>query len=192
MKVPKKSGRIPVGGVMYDDSGAVVSEVVLKDRIHMSQEGMFVVVLTIQRGSGRLLTSPDIISRGFIYLRDSEELMGMIRQYLKQKVARGMSGKRNDMEALKKEIKDEITHILYDQTRRTPIVIPVINEIGGGNGNNNGNQRGRQRQDGNRTQPNNGNNNNIMPAPSGKKFPPKQVPDTEAVVPHDKSEARGY
>ncbi len=188
----KKAGRIPVGGVMYDDSGAVVSEVVLKDRIHMSQEGMFVVVLTIQRGSGRLLTSPDIISRGFIYLRDSEELMGMIRQYLKQKVARGMSGKRNDMEALKKEIKDEITHILYDQTRRTPIVIPVINEIGGGNGNNNGNQRGRQRQDGNRTQPNNGNNNNIMPAPSGKKFPPKQVPDTEAVVPHDKSEARGY
>ena len=63
----RKIGRVHVGGVMYDDSGAVVSEVVLKDRIHMSQEGMFVVVLTVQRGSGRLLTSPDIISRGFIY-----------------------------------------------------------------------------------------------------------------------------
>ena len=126
----KKAGRIQVGGVMYDDTGAIVSEVVLKDRIHMSQEGMFVVVLTVQRGTGRLLTSPDIISRGFIYLRDSEELMNMIRQYLKQKAARSFSGKY-DLDVIKKEIKDEVTHILYDQTRRTPIVIPVINEVGG-------------------------------------------------------------
>ncbi|MBB1564316.1 ribonuclease J [Candidatus Saccharibacteria bacterium] len=126
----KKAGRIQVGGVMYDDTGAIVSEVVLKDRIHMSQEGMFVVVLTVQRGTGRLLTSPDIISRGFIYLRDSEELMNMIRQYLKQKAARSFTGKY-DLDVVKKEIKDEVTHILYDQTRRTPIVIPVINEVGG-------------------------------------------------------------
>ena len=70
-KQAKKTGRIKVGGVMYDDSGAEVSEVVLKDRIHMANEGMFVVVLTISRRGGRLLTSPDIISRGFIYLRDS-------------------------------------------------------------------------------------------------------------------------
>ena len=126
----KKAGRIQAGGVMYDDTGAIVSEVVLKDRIHMSQEGMFVVVLTVQRGTGRLLTSPDIISRGFIYLRDSEELMNMIRQYLKQKAARSFAGKY-DLDVVKKEIKDEVTHILYDQTRRTPIVIPVINEVGG-------------------------------------------------------------
>ena len=126
----KKAGRIQAGGVMYDDTGAIVSEVVLKDRIHMSQEGMFVVVLTVQRGTGRLLTSPDIISRGFIYLRDSEELMNMIRQYLKQKAARSFTGKY-DLDVVKKEIKDEVTHILYDQTRRTPIVIPVINEVGG-------------------------------------------------------------
>jgi ribonuclease J len=130
----KKTGRIPVGGVMYDDSGAEVSEVVLKDRIHMANEGMFVVVLTVARGSGRLLTSPDIISRGFIYLRDSEELMNLIRQYLKQKVARSFSGRKIDMDVIKKELRDEITHILYDQTRRTPIVIPVINEISAGGG----------------------------------------------------------
>lgn len=127
----KKIGRIPhSGGTMYDDAGAVVSEVVLKDRIHMSMEGMFVVVLTVQRGTGRLLTSPDIISRGFIYLRDSEELMGMIRAHLKQKVAHSFVGSY-DLDALKKEIKDEINHILYDQTHRTPIVIPVVNEVGG-------------------------------------------------------------
>ena len=141
----KKTGRVPVGGVMYDDSGAEVSEVVLKDRIHMSHEGMFVVVLTVARGNGRLLTSPDIISRGFIYLRDSEELMNLIRQYLKQKVARSFGGRKADMDQLKKELKDEITHILYDQTRRTPIVIPVINEIGVGGG---GNQGGQARQQG--------------------------------------------
>ena len=70
----------------------------------MANEGMFVVVLTLQRGTGRLLTSPDIISRGFIYLRDSEELMGLIRQYLKQK-HRGFSGKKVDIDQMKKESK---------------------------------------------------------------------------------------
>lgn len=125
----KKTGRIPVGGIMYDDSGEEVSEVVLKDRIHMSNEGMFVVVLTVSKKTGRLLTSPDIISRGFIYLRDSEELMGTIRQYLKQKTARSYQTRKVDLDDLKRELKDDITHILYDQTRRTPIVIPVINEI---------------------------------------------------------------
>ena len=140
-KQARKTGRIPVGGVMYDDSGAIVSEVVLKDRIHMSNEGMFIVVLTVNRRSGRLLTSPDIISRGFIYLRDSEELMNTIRQYLKQKVARAITGRKPDLDILKKELRDEITHILYDQTRRTPIVIPVINEVNESQEGNQNNQR---------------------------------------------------
>ena len=176
----QKAGRIPVGGIMYDDSGAVVSEVVLKDRIHMAAEGMFVVVLTVQRGTGRLLTSPDIISRGFIYLRDSEELMGMIRAYLKQKVARSFSGKKIDMDVVKKELKDEITHILYDQTRRTPIVIPVINEIGGGS---NTRPQGNGQQAGNSQKPS---------RPTAKKFPPRQVPDTEVVEPRARTDTRGY
>ncbi len=173
-----KNGRIPVGGVMYDDSGAIVSEVVLKDRIHMSQEGMFIVVLTIQKGNGRLLTSPDIISRGFIYLRDSEELMNLIRQYLKQKIARSFGGKKVDMDVLKKELKDEITHLLYDQTHRTPIVIPVINEI-------------------NTRLPQAGNNKTDTKTaefkrPPAKKFPPKQIPDTEVVEPKNRERLRGY
>ncbi|MGD8374027.1 MAG: ribonuclease J [Candidatus Woesebacteria bacterium] len=125
----KRAGRIPVGGIMYDDSGVEVSEIVLKDRIHMSAEGMFVVVLTVSKKTGRLLTSPDIISRGFIYLRDNEEMMSVIRQYLKQKIARAYHGQKVDLDDLKRELKDDLTHILYDQTRRTPIVIPVVNEI---------------------------------------------------------------
>ena len=179
----KKAGRIPVGGTMYDDSGAVVSEVVLKDRIHMANEGMFVVVLTVQRGSGRLLTSPDIISRGFIYLRDSEELMGLIRQYLKQKISRSFSGKKIDLDQIKKELKDEITHILYDQTRRTPIVIPVINEIGGGGGG--GPRPQSNSKPGEQKQPQ-------FTRPPKKTFQPPQVPDTEVVEPRPKTDNRGY
>jgi ribonuclease J len=189
----RKNGRVPVGGTMYDDSGAIVSEVVLKDRIHMANEGMFVVVLTVQKGTGRLLTSPDIISRGFIYLRDSEELMGLIRQYIKQKAARGFSGKKTDIDQLKKEIKDEITHILYDQTRRTPIVIPVINEIGGGsnsgNNGNNGNQQNGQ-QNPQQAQRPAGVKPFVRPAP--KQFPPRQQPDTEANQPKPRFDSRGY
>jgi ribonuclease J len=177
----KKAGRIPVGGIMYDDSGAIVSEVVLKDRLHMAGEGMFVVVLTVQRGSGRLMTSPDIISRGFIYLRDSEELMGTIRQYLKQKVARSFGRGKIDLDVIKKELKDEITHILYDQTHRTPIVIPVINEIGGGGGGQNRPQQSENKKPANR-----------FVKPAAKKFPAPQVPDTEAIEPRVKTENRGY
>ena len=190
----RKAGRVPVGGVMYDDSGAIVSEVVLKDRIHMATEGMFVVVLTVARGNGRLMTSPDIISRGFIYLRDSEELMGIIRQYLKQKVARTFNGRRVDLDVVKKEIKDELTHVLYDQTRRTPIVIPVINEIGGGGGGGNNNkqhQNNRQqgdREQGTKPQP------NTYKMPATKKFPEPVAPDSEATDPHlrAKTEPRAY
>jgi ribonuclease J len=199
----KKAGRIPVGGIMYDDSGAVVSEVVLKDRIHMATEGMFIVVLTVARGSGRLMTSPDIISRGFIYLRDSEELMGLIRQYLKQKVSRGFGTKKFDIDQTKKEIKDEITHILYDQTRRTPIVIPVINEIGGGG---NGGGQNRQSNEGRDNRgPRRSNDARpqqpepvmdetleplIMPVPTA--FPAPVVPDSEATEPRVRTDNRGY
>lgn len=126
----QRTGRVHVGGVMYDDSGSEVSEVVLKDRIHMSTEGIFVVVLTVQKGTGRMLSSPDIISRGFIYLRDSEELINAIRNYARQKSARAYANHRVDMESLKRDMREEISQILYDKTKRTPIVIPVINEIG--------------------------------------------------------------
>jgi ribonuclease J len=177
----EKVGRVPVGGVMYDDSGSVVSEVVLKDRIHMASEGMFVIILTIQRGTGRLLTSPDIISRGFIYLRDSEELMGLIRQYIKQKATREFTSKKFDAEKVKKEIKDEVTHILYDQTRRTPIVIPVINEIGGSAPKPAGRPNGNMRQQPNRVD--SPTKSQSFGGNGPRRFPPRQQPDTEATVP---------
>lgn len=186
----RKAGRVPVGGIMYDDSGAIVSEVVLKDRIHMASEGMFVVILTVSKGSGRLLTSPDIISRGFIYLRDSEELMNIIRQYLKQKVARTFSGRRVDLDVVKKEIKDELTHVLFDQTRRTPIVIPVINEIGGGGGGNGGRSGGEGKQQQIATDENGA--PRTYKRPPAKKLPAPMVPDSEVAEMRARVESRGY
>ena len=196
-----KIGRIEVGGVMYDDSGSIVSEVVLKDRLHMATEGIFVVVLTVQRSSGRLMTSPDIISRGFIYLRDSEELMSTIRQYLKQKIARSYGDKHIDLDQLKKEIKDEVSYLLYDQTHRMPIVIPVINEIGGNaNGHSNTTRTSVDRPNSGRTdnRPNSANsqgsvssNNPTLRAKMPpKKFPAKQIPDTEVTDPRGYRSAR--
>jgi len=128
-KEAAKTGRVQAGSIMIDQAGSVVSEVVVKDRLHMSTEGIFTVMLSVDRKTGRLLSSPDIISRGFIYLKDSEKLMGKIRQYLRQKISKAYSKSAVDIDILKKEVREDVAHILFDDTQRTPIIIPVINEI---------------------------------------------------------------
>jgi ribonuclease J len=104
--------------------------VVVKDRIMLAEEGLVAVVLTVDRKNGSLLTSPDIISRGFIYMRDSEDLMNEFRAELRRAV--GQRFKRIDLDRFKQEIKEHVTHFLYEKTGRSPIVIPVVNVIGGG------------------------------------------------------------
>jgi len=123
-----KNGRISIGNKLYDDADQQVNEAVVKDRIHISREGIFVVVLTINKKTGRLVKTPDIVSRAFIYLDDSEELIGKIRHYLRTK-AEHTKGSDADLKALKDEIKEDVTHILFDATGHTPIVIPVINRV---------------------------------------------------------------
>ncbi len=122
----------PHGSLLVDQNGSVVNGVVIKDRIMLSEEGLVAVVLTVDRKTGNLLTSPDIISRGFIYMRDSEELMNTFRAELRRAV--GQRFKRVDLDRFKQEIKEHVTHFLYEQTGRSPIVIPVVNVIGGGKG----------------------------------------------------------
>lgn len=124
----RKNGRIHVGNKLYDDADRQVNEAVVKDRIHISREGIFVVVLTVSKKTGRLVKTPDIVSRAFIYLDDSEELIGKIRHYLRTK-AEHSKGTEADLKALKDEIKEDVTHILFDATGHTPIVIPVINRV---------------------------------------------------------------
>ena len=127
-KTIKKCGRIPVGNKLYDDADKPVHEAVVKDRIHISREGIFVIVLTLNKKTGHLMKTPDIVSRAFIYLDNSEELIGKIRHYLRQKTDKSISTDP-DMKVLKDEIKTDITHILFDATGHTPIVIPVINKV---------------------------------------------------------------
>lgn len=129
-------GEVPHGTVLVDQTGAVVNNVVVKDRVLMSEEGLVSIVLTIDKKTGNLLTSPDIISRGFIYMRDNEEIMNGLRQELKRAVQQRF--KRVDLDRFKVELKDHVTHYLFEQTQRSPIVIPVINVIGGNGGGNNG------------------------------------------------------
>jgi ribonuclease J len=122
-------GQVPHGTVLVDQTGAVVSGVVVKDRILLAEEGVVAVVLTIDKKTGQLLTSPDIISRGFIYMKENEELMNAFRAELRRAVAQRF--KRVDLDRFKAELKDYVTHFLYEQTQRSPIVIPVVNVIGG-------------------------------------------------------------
>ena len=124
----RKAGRIHVGNRLFDDADQPVHEAVVKDRIHISREGIFVIVLTLNKKTGHLMKTPDIVSRAFIYLDNSEELIGKIRHYLRQKTDKSISTDP-EMKVLKEEIKTDITHILFDATGHTPIVIPVINKV---------------------------------------------------------------
>lgn len=122
-------GEVPSGTTLVDQTGATVSNVVVKDRVLLAEEGLVSVVLTVDKKNGALLTSPDIISRGFIYMRENEEVMNGLRIELKRAVQQRF--KRVDLDRFKAELKDHITHYLFEQTQRSPIVIPVVNIIGG-------------------------------------------------------------
>ena len=122
-------GQVPHGTILVDQTGAIVSTIVVKDRVLLAEEGMVAVVLTIDKKTGNLLTSPDIISRGFIYMKENEELMNDFRNELRRAVTQRF--KRVDLDRFKAELKDYVTHFLYEQTQRSPIVIPVVNVIGG-------------------------------------------------------------
>jgi ribonuclease J len=121
-------GEVPSGTILVDQTGAIVNNVVVKDRVLLAEEGLVAVVITVDKKSGSLMTSPDIISRGFIYMRENEEVMNGLRNELRRAVQQRF--KRVDLDRFKAELKDHITHYLFEQTQRSPIVIPVVNVIG--------------------------------------------------------------
>lgn len=128
----KVTGTVPHGIILVDQTGAIVSNVVIKDRLLLSEEGFTAVVLTIDKKTGQLMTSPDIISRGFIYMRDNEELMNEFRTELKRAVAQRF--KRVELDRFKQEIREHVSHFLYEHTQRSTTVIPVVNVVGGRGG----------------------------------------------------------
>ncbi|MBC7546467.1 ribonuclease J [Candidatus Saccharibacteria bacterium] len=124
----ERGGQVPHGSVLVDQNSTVVSGLVVKDRLMLSEAGIVSVILTINQKSGVLLTSPDIINRGFVSMRDSEEMMNSLRLELRRAVLHRF--KRVDLVRFKQEMRDFIVHFLYDQTGRSPVVIPVVNIIG--------------------------------------------------------------
>jgi len=147
----KVIGDVPTGTVLIDQTGAPVNNIVVKDRLMLAEEGLVTVILTIDKKSGQLMTSPDIISRGFIYMRDSEELMNLFRTELRRAVSQRY--KRVDLDRFKAELRDYVTHFLYEQTQRSPIIIPVVNVVANKGGsptknNKNGNDDNQKQEDG--------------------------------------------
>jgi ribonuclease J len=129
-----KGPRVPAGIVMIDGAGiGDVEGVVLRDRLAMGDDGVFMVVATVSRKTGKLVTSPDIISRGFIYMKENEELINRarteVRRLFETRAAAGTPTSREDWAKFKLRLRDEIGDLLYGKTKRNPMVLPVINEV---------------------------------------------------------------
>lgn len=121
---------VPAFYVMVDGLGVGdVEEVVLRDRRILAQEGMLVVIVTLGKREGRLLKNPDIISRGFIYLRENKELIDEIRKRIRGILGRMPSYQPINADYLKSILRDQLGQFIYNKTRRRPVVIPVIIEV---------------------------------------------------------------
>lgn len=122
--------QVPTNYVMVDGLGiGDVEEVVLRDRLMLAKEGMVVVISTIDRENGRLLKTPDIISRGFIYLKENKELLDEIRAKLKSILIRIPRHQHPEPDYVKTIIRDQIGQLLYNRTRRRPMILPVLIEV---------------------------------------------------------------
>ncbi len=123
------NGSVQSGSILIDGLGiGDVGNVVLKDRKHLSEDGLIVVVVTIN-AAGKIITGPDVISRGFVYVKESETLMDEIRDVAKESLIKSMSKKKNGYAIMKNCVKDELGSYLYQKTKRKPMILPVINEI---------------------------------------------------------------
>ncbi len=122
------TGTVPSGKILVDGYGVGdVGNIVLRDRRHLSQDGLIVVVATVDVESRLLLSGPDIVSRGFVYVREAEELMDEIRAIASESIYRCLEGgRRIDRMELKNTVKDELSKFLYSKTKRKPMVLPII------------------------------------------------------------------
>ena len=127
-------GTVPAGKVLVDGYGVGdVGNIVLRDRLHLSQDGLIVVVATVDCNARLLLSGPDLISRGFVYVRENEDLMEEARQVALEAVNDVLTFSRRrepiDRMLLKKRVKDDLTKFLYQKTKRKPMILPVIMDV---------------------------------------------------------------
>jgi ribonuclease J len=121
---------VPAFYVMVDGLGVGdVEEVVLRDRRALAQEGMIVIILAVDRDKGKILKNPDIISRGFIYLKENQEMLDEIRKRIRSLMQRLPSYREIEPDYLKTLIRDQVGQFLYTKTKRRPMILPVIIEI---------------------------------------------------------------
>lgn len=124
----RKAGTVTSGGVMVDGIGGI-DDIVLKDRRTLSQDGLMVVVLTLDSETGRMLAAPEIISRGFVYMRDSEELIADTKALLSKEARKFEGADRSDYANVKSGIRNSLKMFLKGKTKRTPMILPIVIEI---------------------------------------------------------------
>ena len=129
-KTCKLNGTVPAGKVFVDGTGVGdVGAVVLRDRKHLAEDGMIVVCVNLSSEDGSILTGPDIITRGFIYVKESEELMEELREVAFEAIERCQRKRSRDWNTIKSAIKNDLSGYLYKHTKRNPMILPVIMEI---------------------------------------------------------------
>ena len=126
----RQLGNVPAGEVMVDGLGVGdVGSIVLRDRKHLSQDGLIVAVCSIDAASGKVVSGPDIVSRGFVYVRESEALMDEARDLVYNTLEECVRQHVRDWSSMKQSIKDELSRFLYQKTRRSPMILPIIMEV---------------------------------------------------------------
>lgn len=126
----KLGPKVQAGEVLIDGAGiGDVQEIVLKDRLAMSSDGVFMVIATVDKRTGKLVTSPDVISRGFIYVKDNADILNNSRKIVKNIFMSKSPGVPASSPAFKARMRDELSNYLYKVTKRNPIVLPVVVEV---------------------------------------------------------------
>ncbi|MEB3102625.1 ribonuclease J [Ferviditalea candida] len=126
----RKGSKVQAGNVLIDGLGVGdVGNIVLRDRKLLSQDGILVVVVTLSKQEGKILSGPDIISRGFVYVRESEGLLDEANRIVSSTLNKLMSENVNEWASLKTHVKDALGRFLYEQTKRRPMILPIIMEV---------------------------------------------------------------
>ena len=123
--------KVHTGAILVDGLGVGdVGNIVLRDRQHLAEDGIMIVVLTLERGSNQLLAGPDIVSRGFVYVRESEDLMEEARQVVTDAVEDCLNHQRNaDWSKIKLVIRDTMNEFIWKKTKRRPMILPIIMDV---------------------------------------------------------------
>ena len=106
-----------------------VGNIVIRDRQQLAQDGVVIVVIALEKGSNQVLAGPDIVSRGFVYVRDSEALLTEARERIESVLDRCEAGNVTEWNAIKTQIRDTLGKYFYDRTKRRPMILPIIQEV---------------------------------------------------------------